>query len=127
MADIDDSVSLYDLLSVARDASHDDIKRAYRRYSTVLHPDKQTDDVLKEEASAYFVQIKEAYEVRRPYTGQSHASRSPDAQRRVFALISPCTSVATARNVSNTHSASRRTPTTYTVTAHVLDLEKGST
>lgn len=75
MADLpDDSVSLYDLLSVARDASQDDIKRAYRRYSTVLHPDKQSDDVLKEEASAYFMQIKEAYEVRRARTAHACVS-----------------------------------------------------
>ena len=59
----DEGVSFYDLLNVPRDASQEDIKRAYRRYSTVLHPDKQPDDLLKDEASAYFVQIKEAFEV----------------------------------------------------------------
>lgn len=60
----DNGVSYYDLLCVAKDATPEEIKKAYRRYSTVLHPDKQPDDVLKGEASAYFVQIKEAYEVR---------------------------------------------------------------
>jgi hypothetical protein len=59
-----DDVSYYDLLCIAKDATPEEIKKAYRRYSTVLHPDKQPDAVLKGEASAYFVQIKEAYEVR---------------------------------------------------------------
>lgn len=68
-ADIDtmvpdkEEVSYYELLNVPRDASQDEIKKAYYRYSTVLHPDKQKDDALRQEASSYFVQIKEAHEV----------------------------------------------------------------
>jgi DnaJ-class molecular chaperone len=59
-----EEVSYYELLNVPKDASQDEIKKAYYRYSTVLHPDKQKDDDLREEASSYFVQIKEAHEVR---------------------------------------------------------------
>ena len=50
--------SYYDILGVSKDASEDEIKRAYRRQSLRYHPDKN------KEASAYgkFQQIGEAYE-----------------------------------------------------------------
>lgn len=48
--------SLYDLLGVARDASSDEIKKAYRKKAVVEHPDKGGD---KEK----FQQIQEAYDV----------------------------------------------------------------
>lgn len=58
----DGLVSYYDLLNVAKDASQDDIREAYRRYAQALHPDRQCED-LRDEASSYFVQVKDAYEV----------------------------------------------------------------
>ena len=49
----------YDILGVARDASQDDIKRAYRRLARKYHP-----DVSKEEtAEKKFQELGEAYEV----------------------------------------------------------------
>src|SRR5258708_10038071 len=49
----------YVLLGVARDASHDDIKKAYRRLAKQYHPDQNSDDgaedKFKEIASAYQV------------------------------------------------------------------------
>lgn len=49
----------YDILGVARDASQDDIKRAYRRLARKYHP-----DVSKEEgAEKKFQDLGEAYEV----------------------------------------------------------------
>ncbi|MCB1999689.1 MAG: DnaJ domain-containing protein, partial [Rhodoferax sp.] len=49
----------YQLLGLARDASADDIKKAYRRLARKYHP-----DVSKEaEAEVRFKEIGEAYEV----------------------------------------------------------------
>lgn len=49
----------YQLLEVARDASPDDIKRAYRRLARQLHPDTNPDP----EAAERFKQVAQAYEV----------------------------------------------------------------
>ena len=49
----------YEVMGVTRDASADDIKRAYRRLARKYHP-----DVSKEpEAEARFKELGEAYEV----------------------------------------------------------------
>lgn len=53
----------YALLSVKRDASVDDIKRAYRRLAQVAHPDKQASPMLREAAARDFNRLNEAYEV----------------------------------------------------------------
>jgi curved DNA-binding protein len=51
----------YEIMGVARDASQDDIKRAYRRLARKYHP-----DVSKEkDAEARFKEVGEAYEVLR--------------------------------------------------------------
>lgn len=54
-------VDYYDVLSVDRSASDEDLKRAYRRLAMRWHPDKNPGD--KKEAEAKFKQISEAYEV----------------------------------------------------------------
>ncbi|KAK8781075.1 hypothetical protein V5799_017581 [Amblyomma americanum] len=51
----------YSLLEVPRNASPEDIRRAYRRLALKWHPDKNPDN--KAEAEARFKQISEAYEV----------------------------------------------------------------
>ena len=49
----------YEVLGVGRDASDEDIKRAYRKLAVKLHPDKNPDDHAAEEQ---FKELGEAYE-----------------------------------------------------------------
>lgn len=50
----------YEVLSVSRDASSDDIKRSYRRLAMKFHPDRNPDSP---EAESKFKEAAEAYEV----------------------------------------------------------------
>ena len=50
----------YDVLGVSRDASQEDIKRAYRRLSKELHPDKNDGG---KDSEKKFKEVNEAYEV----------------------------------------------------------------
>ncbi|XP_036395946.1 dnaJ homolog subfamily B member 2 isoform X2 [Megalops cyprinoides] len=54
-------VDYYDVLGVSRNASAEDIKKAYRKQALRWHPDKNPDN--KEEAERKFKEIAEAYEV----------------------------------------------------------------
>lgn len=51
----------YSILGVARDASDDDIKKAYRKMAMKWHPDKNTDN--PEMAKQKFQEVAEAFEV----------------------------------------------------------------
>ena len=55
----------YSLLGLDKDASADEIKRAYKRQSLQMHPDKlaQKGKTVTEEDQAKFTRMKEAYEV----------------------------------------------------------------
>jgi molecular chaperone DnaJ len=55
------SESLYDVLGVDKNASPDEIKKAYKRLAMKHHPDKHTDD--KEKNEEIFKRISEAYTV----------------------------------------------------------------
>jgi curved DNA-binding protein len=52
----------YDVLGVSRDASQDDIKRAYRKKAKKFHPDANKDDPRAEDR---FKEVNEAYDVLR--------------------------------------------------------------
>ncbi|WIA19108.1 hypothetical protein OEZ85_003756 [Tetradesmus obliquus] len=55
--------SYYAILNVPKDASYEDIKRAYRGLAQVFHPDKHLDDDLRDKAQEAFAKLQEAYEV----------------------------------------------------------------
>lgn len=50
----------YSILNVSKDASEDDLKKAYRKLALKWHPDRHKDD--KEQAEKKFKDISEAYE-----------------------------------------------------------------
>ncbi|MGY3264808.1 molecular chaperone DnaJ [Lysobacter sp. HA35] len=67
----------YEVLGVARDASDEDLKKAYRRAAMKHHPDRNPGDKASEDA---FKECKEAYETlsdankRRMYDAHGHAA-----------------------------------------------------
>lgn len=52
----------YRVLGVSRDASDDEIKKAYRALSRKYHPDANINNPLKEEAEAKFKEVQQAYQ-----------------------------------------------------------------
>jgi DnaJ family protein C protein 9 len=81
---------LYTTLNLTRDATAEDIRKAYRRLALVHHPDKQStkSDQIKAEAAVTFQRIGFAYAVlsdgnrRKAYdkTGQTAESAFADAE-----------------------------------------------
>lgn len=55
-------VDYYKVLQVPRNATDEDLKKAYRKLAMKWHPDKNPNN--KNEAEAKFKQISEAYDVR---------------------------------------------------------------
>ena len=52
----------YEVLGVAKSASDDDIKKAYRKLAMKFHPDRNQGEKAKE-AEETFKEVKEAYEM----------------------------------------------------------------
>lgn len=78
------SESYYDILGVGKNATQDEIKRAYRKKAMIYHPDKNNGD---EKAEEKFKEINEAYETlsspeKRKYYDRfgKEASRQQNAQ-----------------------------------------------
>src|SRR5438067_5262430 len=54
------ATNLYDVLGVAKNASADEIKKAYRKLARQYHPDRNPDDPA---AEAKFKEVQTAYDV----------------------------------------------------------------
>ncbi|MDP2004658.1 MAG: molecular chaperone DnaJ [Rubrivivax sp.] len=74
----------YDVLGVAKNASDDDIKKAYRRLAGKHHPDRHQGDDAKKAEEKKFKEAKEAYEMlsdpqkRAAYDQHGHAGVDPN-------------------------------------------------
>ena len=73
----------YEVLGVAKNASDDDIKKAYRKLAMKFHPDRNQGDAAKG-AEEKFKEAKEAYEIlsdaqkRAAYDQYGHAGVDPN-------------------------------------------------
>lgn len=52
----------YQILGVSRDASDDEIKKAYRTLSRKYHPDANINNPNKDQAEAKFKEVQQAYQ-----------------------------------------------------------------
>ena len=52
----------YQILGVLRDASDEEIKKAYRALSRKYHPDANINNPLKDEAEQKFKEVQQAYQ-----------------------------------------------------------------
>src|SRR3954466_5619960 len=73
----------YDVLGVPKNASEEEIKKAYRKLAMKFHPDRNQGDAAKD-AEAKFKEAKEAYEMlsdgdkRGAYDQYGHAGVDPN-------------------------------------------------
>ncbi|XP_014248269.1 dnaJ homolog subfamily C member 10-like [Cimex lectularius] len=59
----------YDLLGVSKSATHQEIRKAYKKLALILHPDKNSDD---KNAQEKFLKITRAYEVLKDEAKRKH-------------------------------------------------------
>jgi len=87
----DGEETFYQILGIEKDASPEDIKRAYKRRSLQIHPDKlaQTGKVVTDEDRARFTRMKEAYEVCIPLEIHIYVSQKKTKERESSNLVIP--------------------------------------
>ncbi|KAM0864943.1 hypothetical protein ACQ4PT_043599 [Festuca glaucescens] len=59
----EDGRELYALLHLSPESSDEEIRRAYRQYAQIYHPDKYQDPQMKDVATENFQRIRDAYEI----------------------------------------------------------------
>lgn len=83
-------MSLYDTLGVSPEATQVEIKKAYRKLALQHHPDKVTDESLRDESEVRFKEVTAAYEIlsdeekRSRYDTYGDASEGPDFEDDAF-------------------------------------------
>lgn len=90
-------MNYYEILGVPRNASEEEVKRAYRRLALKWHPDKNPDN--SESARKVFQEVSEAYEVlsdpvkRRNYDqfGSSSGTTNDNHHHHFFTFRDPST------------------------------------
>ncbi|CAJ0606710.1 unnamed protein product [Cylicocyclus nassatus] len=60
--DDEEEIDFYAILNVPKNASEDEINKAYRRRCLIFHPDRHNDEEQKKEAEKIFVQLRRAHE-----------------------------------------------------------------
>ena len=75
----------YKVLGVSRDASDDEVKKAYRTLSRKYHPDANINNPNKDQAEEMFKLVQQAYnQIMREREG-GYSSQSPPTSRRAAA------------------------------------------
>ncbi|CAM0956533.1 unnamed protein product [Alopecurus aequalis] len=59
----EEGMELYALLHLSPESSDEEIRRAYRQYAQIYHPDKYQDTQMKDVATENFQRIRDAYEI----------------------------------------------------------------
>ena len=67
----------YQVLGVSRDATEEEIKKAYRGLSRKYHPDANVNNPRKDEAEARFKEVQQAYQqIMKERTGGAYSSHT---------------------------------------------------
>ena len=72
----------YSILGIDRDATEEEIKKAYRRLSRKYHPDANINNPHKDEAEAKFKEVQQAYTVK-PVMARLEATARLEAMVRL--------------------------------------------
>lgn len=81
-------MNYYDILEIPKNASDDDIKKAYRKLASKFHPDKISDEKEKAAAEVKFKEVKEAYETLSDVQKRARYDNPQQAEFKQFSDIS---------------------------------------